>query len=176
MIQGEPGASERVKDRRRRYHLLVRKDLQLKSLQVVGVALLGMMGFIGAVGYGIVTWVIHRLPPPAAALEWWRQVLPVIQVDLFWGGVGCVAVATFVALIVSHRIAAPLLRIETELKRALHRTEGFSPVRVRESDGLQEFADEMNRLVEEWRKDVSGSEQGIPGKIGEGSKERSTTS
>lgn len=138
-------------ERRRRFHLLVRKDLQLKSLRVVGAALLGMMGLVACVAYGIVACALRRLPPPSGAGDWFVQVSSTVHLYLFWGGVGCIAVAAVVALMVSHQIAAPLVRIETELKQALRGAEGLSPIHVRETDALKEFSEELNRLMAEWR-------------------------
>ncbi|MBI3293008.1 MAG: hypothetical protein HYZ73_09430 [Elusimicrobia bacterium] len=154
-METEPGMSGVKMNRRRRFHLLVRKDLQLQSLKIVGGALGGMMGLVGVVGYGGVAWTIHQLPPPAAAVPWLHAVIQTVHVNLFWAGVGCVAVAAFIALWVSHQIAAPLLRIETERKRALHGAEGFLPIHARETDGLKEFTEELNRLIDQWRKERS---------------------
>jgi len=64
---------------------------------------------------------------------------------------GVVAGVLFLfALILSHQIAGPIFRIETELER-LSKGDLTRPVRLREDDEFQEIADGINTLCDDFR-------------------------
>jgi methyl-accepting chemotaxis protein len=66
--------------------------------------------------------------------------MPVLAALIFWAG-----------LVVSHRFAGPIERLESELDRALE-GQAYQPIRLRESDDLKGVADRINRLMEKTRR------------------------
>lgn len=65
-----------------------------------------------------------------------------------------VAVLLFVGgLVISHRIAGPLLRMQNELKRvAEEKPFQLRPIQFRKKDYFPDLADAFNRAVEAWKK------------------------
>lgn len=73
------------------------------------------------------------------------QTLTVISLCL--GSIGIICLIAAWSIIVTHRIAGPIYRIEQDLKRVLQ-GENIDPIHLRRGDEFQELVKLLNQLIE----------------------------
>jgi hypothetical protein len=129
--------------KRRRTHYLVNRKLQLGvTLRLLSVLALFAL-FMLFESYLVLWPVLSAHVPEAVMPELIRQIS--FRLALFGVPVGLVIVA--MGIVLTHRIAGPLLRIEATLDALLERGEA-RPIRLRKGDELKGLCLRVNRLIE----------------------------
>jgi len=122
-------------------------SLQNKALLLVFVAAVVPSAIIGACLYymifnmlawqlGIPEAVAYNLIPVARKVN--LIILIALPVTLF--------IIWLIALELSHRIAGPLYRLESELDERIEKKKS-GPIQLREKDELKDLADKINKLI-----------------------------
>lgn len=127
--------------------LLVKKDLQLRILGLVGGAIFLALVLGAGLVYASFEVALRSLPADSLVRPLLQELLQNLKATLFWEGILMTALGMFLSLFVSRRVAGPLYRIERELERALNGVLSREPIRVREGDSLQHFVELLNRLI-----------------------------
>ncbi len=72
----------------------------------------------------------------------------------FWSSIVVLIVSAFILLVISHRVAGPLFRLENHLKE-INETKDIKLIRFRKKDFLQNLEIEINKLLSDYKKSNS---------------------
>lgn len=131
-----------------RFHLFTRSILQFRYLVLIIIAMTVPTFIVGScLYYFIFTIMAEQLGIPEAIAINLLPVLKKINFMLVIGLIPLFILLLLWGLILSHRFAGPIMRIERDLDRIL---EGNYSIRlkVRKNDDIKGIIDRLNRLLE----------------------------
>lgn len=129
-------------ERRKRLHYLVNRKMQLGfTLRFMFVTLLFAL-FIGFEVY-LTAWPVVSQFVPAELMHLVRR--QVLFRTLFFL-VPVILVIAFFTIVMSHRVAGPLFRIQRAIDEVV-RGEDVQDIRLRKNDELKELAEKINELI-----------------------------
>ncbi len=135
-----------------RKHWWVKHPVQAKFMSIVSAAILAPTLIVGAGLYYLVFSLLEKqLAFPEAIMAnlapviqrvnlWLFLTLPFLILGLWW-----------IALVMTHRFAGPIERIEKELDRAIRGEKTGHRIRLRRHDDLRGIADRINTLLDKSR-------------------------
>ena len=136
----------------RRHRHLVSFGLQFRYMVLIIAGMLIPMLIVAGVLFGVF-WqsITQETPIPEGAHQFIVTVLANTSITLLILVPVVCALILWAALILSHRIAGPLIRLEKEI-RGMTEKRKFSRLRIRKADELSSLAEAINTFIEESRK------------------------
>lgn len=131
--------------KRRIRNFLIKRRFQLTiTAKIVLPAF--FLSILSALIVFVIVWrvVVGFIPP-----NFLPFIRTVMTAGLLVGGTGVILLLMAWGIIVTHRIAGPLYRIEQDLTRVLH-AEKISPIKLRNGDEFQELVALINQLIAQY--------------------------
>ena len=122
---------------------LLSKDLQLRITLKFVVPALFLSVLSGLVVFLIVWPLLSEFAPDNLI----KQFQTIMVIGLFLCSIGIICLVTALGIVVTHRVAGPIYRIEQDLKRLLQ-GEKIEPIHIRRRDEFQELVDIINQVIE----------------------------
>jgi signal transduction histidine kinase len=124
---------------------LISKNLQLRiTLKFVVPAL-----FLSILSGLVVFLIVWPLLSEFVSDTLIKQFQTIMVIGLFLCSIGIICLITALGIVVTHRIAGPIYRIEQDLKRLLQ-GEKIEPIHIRRGDEFQEFVNIINQVIERY--------------------------
>jgi len=130
--------------KRKIQNYLINKNLQLRITLKFVLPALFLSALSGLIVFLIVWPLVSEFVPDALI----KQIRTEMIIGLFLSSFGVVCLATAWGILVTHRIAGPIYRIEQQLGILL-KGEKIGPIRIRHGDEFQELVYVVNQLVEQ---------------------------
>ena len=140
-------------------NLLINKNFQLRTTLKFLVCAL-CFSVLNGVTVFFVLWIAmaDRIPGFEEVELYFRMTT--IQI-LALNGLFIIVVITGLGIVVTHRIAGPIYRIQRELERTLQR-EKVGPIRLRRGDEFHKFAEIINQVLERCHQPEQGESSETP--------------
>ncbi len=132
-----------------RTRYLTGSRIQLRYLALLMISMLVPLLFVGGCLYYLIfTIMAEQLGIPEYIAYNLLPVVRKINIMLLIGVPPLFLLLIAWGMIVSHRFAGPLERLEKELKRILEHGDYKSRVKLRKNDDIRTIADEINKLID----------------------------
>lgn len=129
---------------------LISKNLQLRITLKFVVPALFLSVLSGLVVFLIVWPLLSEFVPDNQI----KQFQTITVIGLFLCSIGIICLITALGIVITHRIAGPIYRIEQDLKRLLQ-GEKIESIHIRDGDEFQEFVDIINQVIERYYQENS---------------------
>lgn len=128
--------------KRKLRNYLIHPPLQLRIAVECAVAAIVIVLLSGGLVF-VSVWSVLTEFAPDGLIPYHRELL---IIGLIFGSLGMACVVAALSLVVTHRIAGPIYRIQQDLTRVLH-GEPAKPIHLRHGDEFHELADLLNQVM-----------------------------
>lgn len=128
---------------------LTGSPIQMKYLRLLMISIIVPLVFVaGCLYYLMFSLMAAQIGIPEYVSYHLTPVLQKINIILLVGGPLLLVVLLMVGIMVSHRFAGPLERLESELKKITEKGDYKHRIHLRKSDDIRSIADAINKVLD----------------------------